>query len=206
MCLCTYLKVISHLHFIALRLISILSLSSSSLLHMLLLPAHTFGCSLAMRVKRVIIFLHESSIVLLDSQGGARCDIAEGVQLLVELLLLAFPRLVDFVLKHSVLIRYRVGVDVLVVRRSLSILIIVHDQHALLSRLFLGRLHQVADFLRAVSKLDFTFTALECIKIDQAEPLLDSLHSLSSSLAEDFRGGLVSVSVLNQNVALTSSL
>ena len=166
MCLCTYLKVISHLHLVALRLISILLLSSSSLLHLLLLPAHTFSCRLAMRVKWVIVFLHESSTILLDSQGGARCDIAEGVQLLVERLLLAFSRLVDFVLKHGVLISNRVGVDVLVVRRCLSILIIVHDQHALLSRLFLNRLHQVADFLRAVTKLDFTSTALECIKID----------------------------------------
>ena len=86
-----------------------------------------------MGVKWVIVFLQVCSAILLDSQRGSGRDIAESVFINVERLLYAFPRLVDFMLKHGILICYRVGVDVLVVLGCLSIFIIMHDKHTLLS-------------------------------------------------------------------------
>ena len=56
------------------------------------------------------------------------------------------------------------------------------------------------------AEFDLASSSLEYVHVDKAELLLNLLHSLCSSLAEDFRRELISVRLLDQNISLTTSL
>ena len=99
-------------------------------------------------------------------------------------------------------IRYRVWIDVLKVLSFCSIFIIMHDKHTLLSLIWL---RHFSDFLGTIGKFNLS-SILESLYVENVELLLECLHSLWGSLAEDFRRKLHGICLLDHYIWHASSL